>query len=93
MATMRQSLLSLGYVFILLLKMKDAAEVLNQRSIQQNKKTQEIKLKIKDLEAKLLEVDDLKVQKKAFIETELSELKDQLMALTGTTKKASFVQK
>ena len=43
MATMRQSLLSLGYVFILLLKMKDAAEVLNQRSIQQNKKTEEIK--------------------------------------------------
>jgi DNA repair exonuclease SbcCD ATPase subunit len=73
--------------------MKDAAEVLNQRSIQQNKKTEEIKEKIKDLEAKLSEVDDLKVQKKAFIESELSELKDQLMALTGTTKKASFVQK
>ena len=73
--------------------MKDAAEVLNQRSIQQNKKTEEIKEKIKDLEAKLSEVDDLKVQKKAFIESQLSELKDQLMALTGTTKKASFVQK
>ena len=73
--------------------MKDAAEVLNQRSIQQNKKTEEIKEKIKDLEDKLSEVDDLKVQKKAFIESELSELKDQLMALTGTTKKASFVQK
>ena len=93
MATMRQSILSLGYVFILLLKMKDAAEVLNQRSIQQNKKTKEIRAKIEEIEEKLKGTDDSKIVKKAAMEAELSDLKEQLMALTGTTKKASFVQK
>jgi len=36
MATMRQSVISLGYVFILLPRMEDGSEVLNQRNINQN---------------------------------------------------------
>ena len=36
MATMRQSIISLGYVLILLPRMKDGSEVLNQRNIHQN---------------------------------------------------------
>jgi hypothetical protein len=38
MATMRQSLISLGYVLILIPRIKDGAEVLNQRSHQHSKK-------------------------------------------------------
>ena len=36
MATMRQSVISLGYVFILLPRMKDGSEVLDQRNMNQN---------------------------------------------------------
>ena len=36
MATMRQSIISLGYVLILLPRMKDGSEVLDQRNINQN---------------------------------------------------------
>jgi len=37
MATMRQSIIALGYVLILIPRIKDGAEVLNQRDIEQNK--------------------------------------------------------
>jgi hypothetical protein len=46
MATMRQSLISLGYVFILLPRMKDGSEVLNQRNIHQNKSKDELQEKV-----------------------------------------------
>jgi hypothetical protein len=36
MATMRQSIISLGYVLILIPRIKDGAEVLDQRDISQN---------------------------------------------------------
>jgi hypothetical protein len=52
MATMRQSILSLGYVFILLPRMKDGAEVLNQRSIQLSKRKSELEQKIKSVQEK-----------------------------------------
>ena len=76
MATMRQSILSLGYVFILLPKIKDAAEVLNLRDIAQSKKTSDLKSKIIELEA---EVKEMKVEneypkKTAIAEEELKTL-------------------
>ena len=48
MAVMRQSLFSIGYVLLLVPRFKDAAEVLDQRAIQQIKSKGQI---IKDIES------------------------------------------
>ena len=50
MAAMRQSLWGTIYVFILLPRMKDGAEVLKQRDIQEGKELEEIKHDIEDIE-------------------------------------------
>jgi len=46
MAAMRQSLFAIMYVLILLPKMKDGAEVLKQRDIQQGKELEELENEI-----------------------------------------------
>jgi hypothetical protein len=53
MAAMRQSLWGTIYVFILLPRMKDGAEVLKQRDIQEGKELEEIKHDIDELEEQL----------------------------------------
>ena len=65
MATVRQSILSFGYVVILLPRIKDGAEVLNQRSIQQSRKKLELEQKIKSALVKYQELDDDEVEQKA----------------------------
>jgi len=57
MAVMRQSFLSLGYVLILLPRMRDGAEVLMQRNIHQDKSKNEIELDIELLEESLKELE------------------------------------
>lgn len=53
MAAMRQSLFGVLYVLILLPKMKDGAEVLKQRDIQQGKELEDLDIEIADLEDQL----------------------------------------
>lgn len=53
MAAMRQSLFALVYVLILLPKMKDGADVLKQRDIQQGKDIEDLDNEIEDLKDKL----------------------------------------
>ena len=49
MAAMRQSIFGIFYVVILLPKMKNGAEVLKQRDIQQGKELEELENEIQDL--------------------------------------------
>ena len=49
MAAMRQSIFGIFYVVILLPKMKNGAEVLKQRDIQQGKELEELENEIPDL--------------------------------------------
>lgn len=53
MAAMRQSLFAIIYVLILLPRMKDGAEVLKQRDIQQGKDLEDIENEIDDLKDQL----------------------------------------
>jgi len=53
MAAMRQSLFAIVYVLILLPRMKDGAEVLKQRDIQQGKDLEDIENEIDDLKDQL----------------------------------------
>lgn len=53
MATMRQSILALGYVFILLPRMKEGSEVLNQRNIHQNTKKDKLEKQIEVIQDQL----------------------------------------
>ena len=62
---MRQSIISLGYVLILLPRIKDGAEVLNQRSIQDSKKKYELEEKIKSATEKYQEISDDEEEQKA----------------------------
>jgi len=48
-AVIRQSILSMGYVIIIIMKLKDGAEVLEQRNINQNKKQEELEEDIENL--------------------------------------------
>jgi hypothetical protein len=42
MAAMRQSFFSIGYMFILIFRMEDGAEVLKQRDLEQKKELEQI---------------------------------------------------
>jgi hypothetical protein len=48
-AVIRQSILSMGYVAIIIMKLKDGAEVLEQRNINQNKKQEFLEEEIENL--------------------------------------------
>lgn len=60
MAVMRQSLLSVGYVFFLIPRFKDAAEVLDQRSMNQNNKKIHLTAEIKRLKVELIKAREAK---------------------------------
>lgn len=53
MAAMRQSIFGIIYVFILLPRMKDGAEVLKQRDIQEGKELEEVEHEIEDIKDRL----------------------------------------
>mmetsp|Transcript_34734 Transcript_34734/g.53329 ORF Transcript_34734/g.53329 Transcript_34734/m.53329 type:complete len:261 (-) Transcript_34734:4378-5160(-) len=56
MATLRQSFLSLGYVLIVLPRMKDGSEVLIQRNIHQDQSKNELEVEIEELEEQLAQL-------------------------------------
>jgi hypothetical protein len=56
MAVMRQSLLSIGYVLVLFPRFKDAAAVLDQRSIHKNKAKDELSKEIAHLKRQIAEL-------------------------------------
>jgi parvulin-like peptidyl-prolyl isomerase len=56
MACMRQSIISLGYVLILLPRMKDGSEVLDQRNMNQNSAQNKLQEEIDEIASKLQEM-------------------------------------
>jgi len=97
MATMRQSIISLGYVFILLPRVKDGGEVLDQRNIHQSKAKDDLEDEISNLKQ---EVDNMKKQDEDYDELALFELEqklenkvNQLNKMTKKSKMGTFKQK
>lgn len=60
MAAFRRSILSFLYVIVLMPRMKDGAEVLNQREMNQDKQREEVKKELDALRALLRDVEDNK---------------------------------
>ena len=58
MAVMRQSLFSIGYVLFLLPRFKDAAEVLDQRAVQQNNSKVQLVKDIKSLKEQITKLEE-----------------------------------
>jgi len=56
MATVRQSVLSLGYVAILFPRLKDGSEVLDQRSIFQSRAKEQLEEEVQELLKQLVEM-------------------------------------
>jgi len=57
MATMRQSIISLGYVLILLPRMEDGSEVLDQRNINQNQTQNKLQEEVDEIISRLEEIE------------------------------------
>jgi hypothetical protein len=73
MAVMRQSLLSLGYVLVLLPRFKDAAAVLDQRSIHKNKAKDELTAEVAHLKRL---INELQAEGREETDGELLELEE-----------------
>lgn len=97
MATMRQSLISLGYVLIIFPRMKDGSEVLSQRTINQSSSKDKLEEEIQELEDQLKaaqgEDSKLTLEDISKIEDELFERKQLLKSYLDSQKKMSFKQK
>ena len=97
MATMRQSLISLGYVFILLPRMKDGSEVLDQRDIHQNKSKDNLQDEVDQMQERLKEAEEnpdlMDAEEKKVILADLKEKQDQLIDLKKSTKGVNFQQR
>lgn len=55
---MRQSLISIGYVLILLPRMKDGSEVLDQRDIHQNKSKDNLQEEVNEMQERLKKCEE-----------------------------------
>mmetsp|Transcript_21579 Transcript_21579/g.33227 ORF Transcript_21579/g.33227 Transcript_21579/m.33227 type:complete len:988 (-) Transcript_21579:2058-5021(-) len=89
MATMRQSFLSLGYVFILLPHVKNGGEVLDQRNIHQNKAKDQLEQEIDEI------TDEIIKMKKEGADDELAlfELEEKLQSKNNQLNKMNKKQK
>lgn len=95
-ATMRQSIISLGYVLILLPFVKDGAEVLNQRNIHQNENRDRLEDEVESMQQELLDgAGTLTREAKSDLEERLKEARSKLMLANQKQKRSgqSFKQK
>lgn len=95
-ATMRQSIISLGYVFILLPFVKDGAEVLTQRNIHQNENRDRLEEQVEQMQNELIEqAATLRKEEKDDLEERLKEARAKLLAANQANKRSgqSFKQK
>ena len=95
-ATMRQSVLSLGYVLILLPFVKDGADVLKQRNIHQNECRDKLESQVESMQRELREGAGTRSgSERAQLEERLREARAKLMAANQRRKRSglSFKQK
>jgi len=93
MATVRQSVFSLGYIFILIFRMKDGAEVLKQRNFQEKKEINDLEDKMDELQEQLdqenvkkviLEELDKKIKGRQLVDKDARERKVQKVLKMST---------